>query len=116
MGYMRRFYEQLDFHELYPFQPGQEENGNPFGKKLPLITVTKDRKRWVFYYPQASRKSTDIKGFRSGLYTMQWFNPRTGEYEPDICTFEVSGDTWTIPMKPDMEDWCLVVKAKEQGG
>lgn len=114
MGYMRRFYEEQKFFELYPFAAGSEEEGNPFGKKLPLITVTKDKKRWVFYYPQAVRKSTEIEGFENGVYAMQWFNPRTGEYE-NKSEFEVTSGTWKIPVKPDKEDWCLIINKKEKG-
>ncbi len=111
MGLMRRFYEEQRFWELYPYQAGGDAVGNPFGKKMPLITVTRDKKRWVFYYPEATRKSGEIEGFHPAVYTMQWFNPRTGEYG-ESCEFTVTGDTWRIPAKPDLNDWCLVVKLK----
>lgn len=112
MGYMRQFYEDQRFWELYPYQTGQDPVGDPFGKKMPLITVTKDRSRWVFYYPEATRKSGDIRGFRPGVYTMQWFDPRKGEYRSRIDEFTVETDTWRIPAKPDTGDWCLVVREK----
>lgn len=112
MGYMRRFYEQQKFWELYPYQTKREQSGDPFGKKLPLATVTKDHRRWVFYYPQAARKSAAVRGFHPGAYTMQWFNPRSGEYDTAIHEFTVQNDTWDIPVKPDLDDWCLVVKEK----
>lgn len=118
MGYMRRFYEEQKFWELYPYhtmnhtidQTKQEADGNPFGKKMPLITVTKDRERWVFYYPQAARKGGAVQGFLPGVYQMQWFDPRSGQYDADIHEFEVQTDTWDIPVKPDQEDWCLIVR------
>lgn len=114
MGYMRRFYEEQRFWELYPYQTGKDPVGDPFGKKMPLITVTKDRKRWVLYYPEATRKSGDIHGFCKGHYQMRWFNPRTGEYNPDTLEFEVEKDTWRIPAKPDPDDWCLAVEKMPQ--
>ncbi len=112
MGYMRKFYEEQRFFELYPYQAGQDAAGNPFGKKLPLITVTKDRTRWVFYYPESTRKSGEIRGFCPGVYVLRWFNPRSGQYEGDAEEFEVEGDTWNIPAKPDGGDWCLVLRKK----
>lgn len=113
MGYMRKFYEKQRFYELYPYRSGQDTVGDPFGKKMPLVTVTADRTRWVLYYPEATRKSGDLKGFHPGTYVMRWFNPRSGEYETEACEFAVSGDTWRIPVKPDANDWCLVVEEKE---
>ena len=89
--------------------------GDPFGKKMPLITVTRDKKRWVFYYPEATRKSGEIEGFHPGAYTMRWFDPRKGAYG-ETCEFEIAGSTWRIPAKPDLNDWCLVVKEKQKIG
>ncbi len=114
MGYLRKFYEAQKFWELYPYQAGEEQEGNPFGKKLPLITVSKDKKHWVFYYPESTRRSGDIEGFHPGVYTMQWFDPRSGEYDAVIHEFEVEKNTWRIPAKPDAGDWCLVVREKQE--
>lgn len=43
---------------------------------------------------------------------MQWFDSGTGEYSPEIIEFTVENNTWKIPSKPDLSDWCLVVKEK----
>lgn len=113
MGFLRKFYEEQKFWELYPYQAGHDAAGDPFGKKMPLITVTKDKKRWVFYYPEATRKSGDIRGFRPGVYTMRWFCPRSGGYSPE-SEFKIENDTWKIPAKPDADDWCLVVEERQE--
>ena len=78
---------------------------------MPLITLTRDKKLWVFYYPEATRKRGEIEGFHPGVYTMQWFDPRKGAYG-ETCEFSIAGSTWSIPAKPDLNDWCLVVKEK----
>lgn len=109
MGFMRRFYEDQRFWELYPYRADQDAVGDPFGKKMPLITVTKDKSRWVFYYPEATRKSGDIKDFQPGDYTMQWFDPRDGAYG-NSSLFTVGQNGFRIPTKPDLQDWCLVIK------
>lgn len=113
MGYMKKFYMDQKFWTLYPYQAGDDVQGDPFGKKMPLITVSKDAKHWVFYYPEACRKSSSIKGFNNESYTMCWFNPRTGQYS-EKEEFTVTNGEWKFPSKPDMYDWCLVVKEKEK--
>lgn len=112
MGFFRKFYEDQKFWEMYPYQAGTDAAGDPFGKKLPLITATKDRKRWVFYYPEAVRKSESIEGFRDAAYEMRWFDPRTGEYG-EAAEFRTEGGFFQIPTKPDRNDWCLVVWEKD---
>ena len=112
MGYMRKFYEDQKFWELYPYQTNNESIGDPFGKKMPLISVTKDKKHWVFYYPESTRKSGNINGLNNAIYEMQWFNPRTGIYDENINEIQIENKTWKIPMKPDRKDWCLVLKEK----
>lgn len=112
MGYMKQFYEEQKFWELYPYQTNKEDVGNPFGKKMPLITVSKDKKRFVLYYPQSTRKSGEIYGLNNAIYKMQWFNPRTGKYDENIEEIQIENKTWRIPMKPDKQDWCLVLKEK----
>lgn len=112
MGYFRAFYEDQKFWELYPYQAGKEAVGNPFGKKLPLVTVTEDRERWVFYYPESIRRSGVIADFPAGKYELRWFDPRTGMYgEPEEISVEEDG--FRIPKKPDQNDWCMVVERKE---
>ncbi len=116
MGYFRTFYEEQRFWELYPYRTGSDDLGDPFGKKLPLVTVTKDRGRFVLYYPASTRKSGELHGFCAGTYVMRWFNPRSGEYGKDVQEFEVFGDTWKLPAKPDQNDWCLVIRRKHPLG
>ena len=112
MGYFKTFYEQQRFWELYPYEEGADAVGNPFGKKLPLVTTTKDRRRFVLYYPASTRKSGELHGFCPGAYEMRWFHPESGEYTT-ATAFTLEGGTWRIPKKPDAGDWCLVVEKKE---
>lgn len=111
MGYMKQFYMDQRFWELYPYKTSNDAQGDPFGKKMPLITVSKDAKRWVFYYPEASRKNSELKGFNNATYEMTWFDPITGTYK-ESEEFTVENNTWTFPNKPDQNDWLLVIKQK----
>ncbi|MGM9948034.1 apiosidase-like domain-containing protein [Floccifex sp.] len=113
MTFFKQFYLDQHFESLYPYQTNSDPLNNPFGKKMPLITVSKDYSHWVLYYPASSRKSGEIKDMVPGLYHMQWFNPRTGQYE---SSFEVEiQNTWKIISKPDRKDWCLVIKGEKYG-
>ena len=38
--------------------------------------------------------------------------PRTGKYDENIEEIQIENKTWRIPMKPDKQDWCLVLKEK----
>ena len=111
MGIMKDFYMEQKFWELYPYNAGDDVVGDPFGKKMPLITVTKDASRWVFYYPEASRKNSELKGFNNTTYIQKWFDPRTGKYS-DPIEFVVENNKWKFPNKPDNNDWVLVVEQK----
>lgn len=111
MGYMKDFYMKEKFWELYPYDAGDESVGNPFGKKLPCVTVSKDAKHWILYYPASTRKSGMLKGFRNAVYETTWFNPRSGQYKKGE-SFTVENNEWRIPQKPDPEDWLLIVKER----
>lgn len=108
MGYMKLFYEEQKFWELYPYSQEDDAQGNPFGKKLPFISTTKDKKRLVFYYSESTRKTATITGLQNGKYEMKWFNPRTGQYEKEE-TITIEHFIFKIPTKLDTQDWCLVV-------
>lgn len=111
MGYMKDFYEKMHFEELYPYKEEEDEQtGNPFGKKLPLITISKDAKRAVLYYADTARKKCKIKGLNQAEYSARWFNPRTGKDCMAIERFYAEGGVWEIPIKPEEGDWLLAIE------
>lgn len=111
MGYMKKFYEKVHFEELYPYQGEKDDqSGNPFGKKLPLITITKDAKRAVLYYADTARKKCNLKGLNEANYSATWFDPRTGNDSIAIKRFYAEGGVWEIPVKPDEGDWLLLIE------
>lgn len=108
MGYMKQFYLNENFTTLFPYKTEQTKIGNPFGKKLPLITHSLDKTHWVFYYPASTRSTITISGFNNAIYELQWFDVRTGQYsEPERILIE---NEWKIREKPTREDYCLVLK------
>jgi hypothetical protein len=111
MGMMKQFYDDCHFQELHPYiEENEEAVGNPFGKKLPLISKTEDGKCFVFYYADTARSTCEISGMNDAVYHMQWFDPRTGTYIPaDEECVPVNGK-WKTPAKREAGDWLLVVK------
>lgn len=85
---------------------------DPFGKKMSMITVSRDKKRWILYYPEIIRKSSEFRGLNNEVYTMQWFNSRTGLYDEKASEFKIENNTLKIPVKPNLKDWRLVLKQK----
>ncbi len=111
MGYMKDFYMKQKFWEMYPYETSSEE-GNPFGKKMPMITVSEDASRWIMYYPASTRKTAKLTGFHDTIYEAVWFDPRENTYsEPE--RIEITDGSFEIPKKPDAKDWVLVLTEKE---
>ncbi|TDW13232.1 collagenase-like protein with putative collagen-binding domain [Breznakia blatticola] len=113
MGYMKKFYEQQQFWLLSPYKQESEIIKNPFGKKLPAVSMNKEHTHYVLYYSESTRKSGNLEGLSNGAYILEWFNPRSGEYEMKE-NVEIENHTFSIPTKPDTNDWCLVLKKKEE--
>ncbi len=107
MGYMKDFYMKHRFWEMYPYETSDEE-GNPFGKKMPMITVSKDKKHWILYYPAATRKTAKLIGFNAAEYKLTWFDPRSNTYF-DAGNALIAEGKFEIPKKPDQKDWILVM-------
>ncbi len=113
MGYMRKFYLDNKFWTLKPYDTGKETVGDPFGKKLPAITVSDDKKHWIMYYPAATRRNASIIGFNNATYTTCWYNPVTNEYG-DTKEVVITNNSFDLPTKPDvLGDWLLIVNQKE---
>ena len=112
MGYMKDFYLNEDFTTLHPYVTEMSEKGNPFGKKLPLVTHNAAKTHWVLYYPASTRSTTTLKGFNHAKYELRWFDVRTGQYSKPFYEY-IEGE-WKIIKKPDQEDYCLVLKQLQE--
>jgi hypothetical protein len=55
--------------------------------------------------------SATLKGLDNTIYSVKWFNPRTGEYSKEKNVF-IFNRKYNIGAKPDYEDWVLVVEKK----
>ena len=58
------------------------------------------------------RRKLAIEGVPTGAaYASRWFNPRTGAYR-DGENVSVVTDSITLPDKPEVGDWLLVLELK----
>lgn len=109
MGYMKSFFERLEWQKLIPrfhspaYFVSEKENYHAI--------ATDERKTIVLYFCNFGKYETGtLYNLDRSDYTAQWFNPRTGEYL-DAHTF--TPDThrmYKVEAKPDKNDWVLLIK------
>ena len=55
------------------------------------------------------RSTGELKNLQNNTsYLAKWYNTRNGMYT-DIKTFKSIDGKWTVPDKPDSDDWILLV-------
>jgi hypothetical protein len=64
---------------------------------------------YVVYFSNHLRATGTLKKMTADNYQAKWFNPRTGVYT-EIGEAKPSNGEWTIPSKPDSEDWILLLQ------
>jgi hypothetical protein len=81
MGYVKKFFESVPWTEL---RPAHEFVGQETGKDDPLkfVSCAAATKKNVFvYYFPAGSKATIALHIRGVEGSVDWFNPRTGEWK-----------------------------------
>ncbi|MHB1484837.1 MAG: LamG-like jellyroll fold domain-containing protein [Saccharofermentanales bacterium] len=105
LGHMRDFFESISWNNLTPrFDDSTWFTNNSSYYAL----ATESNTNYVAYFYNTSTNTGTLKNMASATYTAKWFNPRTGEYTK-IGTVIPSSGQWTIPSKPDGNDWALIV-------
>lgn len=109
----RHFMETLPFWEMVP-SDGLLRGTSIFegvNNKLPGQVFVKPGEIYAVYLPLAEQTGTlDLSG-ASGTFSMQWFNPRTGEFVE--AAREIAGggplELGPVPSDPG-EDWVALIK------
>ncbi len=109
MGYMRSFFEKLEWWKLIPrfdspaFFTSEKENYHAI--------ATDERNTIVMYFCNYNAFETGmLRNLELCTYTYQWFNPRTGEYSAKREFFPDVHRMYKIEQKPDKFDWVLLVQ------
>ena len=105
LGYMKTFLSSAGWWQLTP----RFDSTTWFSNNSSYYSVaSNDNDVYVAYFYNTTTKTGTLKNMDSTSYTAQWFNPRTAAYT-SIGTITPSGGQWTIPAKPDSNDWVLYV-------
>lgn len=124
MRHMRTLMESVDWWELEPMfgaspslqaiQPPPQGDGAPpdSAYKKAVAAATGDLQQIMVYIPRTSDKAADIPLTISGAageYAARWFDPREGKFA-DGGTTAFDGGKLTLPVRPDTEDWILLLE------
>ncbi len=84
-------------------------NGKPY-----YSLATDGDYRYVAYFYNQSTDTGVIKNMdKASIYTAQWFNPRTGEYEGEKVMKPNLFGNYRIGGKPDTNDWVLLLEKQK---
>ena len=110
-GRLRAFFERFAWWKLEPrpdLVTGESkalpvvENNKPIAAALCLA---QSGERYVLYLRQGGTATVQLG---AGRYTVERFNPRTGQ---SVKLLAVSGGAaWTTPALPDTENWVFLVE------
>ncbi|MBR2861699.1 MAG: DUF4038 domain-containing protein [Clostridia bacterium] len=107
MGYMRKFFEQFSWWKLVPDFDTQKHFKSNVGYYYFCATIGNET--YVLYlYNQLTDSGKLANMDNSATYTIKWFNPRTNEYKTIGTNIKPSGSTYTLPAKPDKNDWVVL--------
>ena len=109
MGYMRSFFEKLEWWKLIPrfdspaFFTPEKENYHAI--------ATDERNTIVIYFFNHGAFETGmLRNLELCKYTYQWFNPRTGKYLEKREFYPDIHRMYKVEQKPDKFDWVLLIE------
>ena len=115
MQHIRSFFSSLEWNTFEPLRSWLLVNGQTAA--LPSVNDFSPPSalgRWadtyVVYIPKGNTNNNiEIANLGCKDYTAQWFNPRNAQYS-DVSDAPSFVSKWTIPPRPDMEDWVILLK------
>jgi hypothetical protein len=105
----KQFWSQLPWWTLVPSTRITWQNAPREGLEQPTQQANEDGSIVVAYLPRSSVLYTGTIHLE-GQYQAQWFNSREGTFT-NIGEVVMLEGVWSIPNKPDHEDWVLVLEA-----
>jgi len=111
MGYLRQCYESVPWWKLEP----RPKAVSPGGGKSIHTKALGDR-LFLVYFDRGldpGRKAILKGGNPDRTYEATWFNPRTGKSTAVEGPITMPKQEWTLPNRPDKEDWMLIVDGED---
>lgn len=122
MQYLKNFMASLPWQSMRPLNLSNSvvtwsQNGLT-DISTPVVSGDSGLKNVVVYFPQefiGSGSSGTISGLSPFIYNAEWYNPTNGALTPISNSIAPGiGGTWTMPQKPDNDDWALLLQATSQ--
>ena len=110
MKYLKQFYTSFAWEKLVPrfTDPTWCSFSNP---ETSILSSTPDAGRYVVYFYNTTNTTGTLKNLNdTKTYCARWFDPSSGKSILISDAFSSSGGTYTIPQKPDNNDWLLLVE------
>jgi hypothetical protein len=110
-GYMRDFFEQIDWQKMQPDNSIVKSGPNTNGREI-LASAATDGTFIIAYTPHGMDFSLDLSKLKSEMVSVSWFNPRNNSYITlkDIDKGEnVNFDPPADPARGN--DWLLLVQS-----
>ena len=107
--YMKNFLSQYAWYDLVPCFDGNEYYTPQNAKNYSAAHIG-DEIYMAYLYGTSQNGHGKFQNMKNGTYEVRWFNCRTGE--STISEIVVEDGSFTIPNKPDSNDWTIVVAYK----
>ena len=110
MRHLRSLLESFDWWNLTPVIPGDPAFRNASGAAAYAHTPAMH----LLYFYGKGTETGRISTLKPGVgLDVRWYDPRTGEFREAALPRQEAGGFWTLPLKPDEEDWVLVIRTPE---
>ncbi len=109
MGYMHNFFNLIEWWTLVP----RFDDSAWFANNGSLYSVASNGNDLyvAYFYNNANRNTGTLKNLANTQYTVQWYNPITGKLNA-TATVTITDGSYAIGVKPDNNDWVLLMKKK----
>lgn len=111
-GYMRTFFEKIEWQKMEPSPDVVKGGPNTNGREI-LAAVAKDGSFVIAYSPYGMNFNLDLSLLKSVRLQAQWFNPRNNTYI-DVKDIEREANvSFDPPADPERgNDWVLIVESR----
>ena len=107
LKHLKKFYASIKWWKLVP--RFDDITWSAFVDKNQSFIATDEQKTFVVYFANKVPSTGNLKNLeKNKSYSAKWYNTRNGIYT-NIKTFITDSGVWTVPDKPDSEDWILLV-------
>jgi hypothetical protein len=105
--HLKKFYTSLQWWKLVP--RFDDAAWSAFVDKNQSFISSDGQQAYVVYFANKVPSTGDLKNLeKDKSYSAKWYNTRDGTYTV-IGTIKTNTGIWTVPDKPDSDDWILLV-------